>query len=128
MVFQEYLRKYTWVEEGYKTRKERFSGESGRVKYGRLKRSSGPPRPRDTPDLEQSRAVSNETCTTYIAAVVSFPSSTLTSAVNWPKIDQYGLGLCRDNIVNIIWFITNSLNLFQSIVMFIFKVLLNYIV
>ena len=70
----------------------------------------------------------NEMCTTYIAAVVSFPSSTLTSAVNWPTIDQYGLGLRRDNIVNIIWFITNSLNLFQSIVMFIFKVLLNYIV
>ena len=66
-------------------------------------------------------------CTTYIAAVVSFQSSTLTSAVNWPTIDQYGLGLRRDNIVNIIRFITNSLNLFQTIVMFIFKELLNYI-
>ena len=64
MVFQECLRECTWLEEGYKTRKEHFSGESGRVKYGRLKRSSGPPRPRDTPNLEQSRAVSIEE-TTY---------------------------------------------------------------
>ena len=39
---------------------------------------------------------------TYIAVVVSFQSSTLTSAVNWPTIDQCGLGLRCDKIVNII--------------------------
>ena len=47
----------------------------------------------------------------YIAAVVSFQSSTLTSAVNWPTIDQYGLRLRGDNIVNIIY----CLSLIRSI-------------